>query len=265
MKTWLKGMLINLQFFTAIPIPLRLPMDKQHLNAAIKTFPLLGILQGMIYAGIFYFFLLISPFSPLTAAIVLWVSLIVVTGGIHLDGWMDASDAYFSYGDQQKRLEVMSDPRVGAFGVLSVILLLSTKLFFIYEIAIKTNDVSTFFFIACIPFFSRLVMGMMLVKVKTAKDNGLGKMFQDAATSRSLLIYVVYSMLIAMIILFSLPTLLVSFLLLLLTALVMFVIMKRKSVRWFGGTTGDVIGASVEGVEWCLWMVLWLLHYFVTG
>lgn len=137
MKIWLKGLLINLQFFTAIPIPLQLPMDNKHLNGAIKTFPLLGIIQGVIYALIFYLLLMISPFSPLAAAIFLWVTLIVVTGGIHLDGWMDASDAYFSYGDRQKRLEVMKDPRVGAFGVLSVILLLSTKLFLFMKLLLS--------------------------------------------------------------------------------------------------------------------------------
>lgn len=265
MKVWLKGVLMNLQFFTAIPIPIQLPMDKKHLNGAIKTFPLLGMIQGVIYAFIFYLLLMISPFSPLTAAIILWVTFIVVTGGIHLDGWMDASDAYFSYGDRQKRLEVMKDPRVGAFGVLSVILLLSTKLFFIYEIAIKLESASVFFFIACIPFFSRMVMGMMLMKVKTAKNSGLGYMFQDAATSRSVVIYGVYILLVVIWLFFFFPSLLFGFTCMFIISLGLFIIMKRKSVSWFGGTTGDVIGACVEGVEWSLWMVLWLLHYFVMG
>ena len=52
-----------------------------------------------------------TPFSPLAAAFFVWLALIVLTGGIHLDGWMDASDAFFSYRDKQKRLEIMKDPQ----------------------------------------------------------------------------------------------------------------------------------------------------------
>jgi adenosylcobinamide-GDP ribazoletransferase len=46
-------------------------------------------------------------------------------------------------------------------------------------------------------------------------------------------------------------------------AVLFLLIASRKIVKWFGGITGDVLGASVEGVEIVLWMTLWLWHYFV--
>lgn len=52
-------------------------------------------------------------------------------------------------------------------------------------------------------------------------------------------------------------------LLLMSVVLVFAIYYSRKIVHWFGGITGDVLGASVEGVEFILWMVVWLLHYYV--
>ena len=47
--------------------------------------------------------------------------------------------------------------------------------------------------------------------------------------------------------------------------LLFLIVISRKIVRWFGGITGDVLGASVEGVECLLWMMVWLWLYFVMG
>ncbi|MCM3584419.1 adenosylcobinamide-GDP ribazoletransferase [Mesobacillus maritimus] len=261
---WLKGLLINFQFFTSVPIPLTLPMDNLHLEKAIKTFPILGLIQGGIYSSLLYFLVEWTPFSSLTAALVVWVAGIVVTGGIHLDGWMDASDAYFSYRDQEKRLEIMADPRSGAFSVLSVIVLLSTKFFFIYEITLK-NDLSTYLLILLIPFFGKMIMGVLLLKGQSAKNEGLGVLFKQAATSRTLWIYPLFSILIIGGLVWIVPSLIIGAVILLVASLLMLLFILNKTNRWFGGITGDVLGAGVEGTEWLLWMMLWLLHYFVMG
>ncbi|WP_174734606.1 adenosylcobinamide-GDP ribazoletransferase [Mesobacillus harenae] len=262
--SWLKGLLINLQFFTTIPIPFALPMDEGHIRKAIKTFPLLGLFQGAIYAFLLFMLIEWSPFSNLTAAFFVWLAAILLTGGIHLDGWIDASDAFFSYRDQEKRLEIMKDPRTGAFGVLSVIVLLAAKFLFIYE-TIQMLEPLTYIFIVFIPFFSKMVMGALLVRVKAAKKEGLGSLFKKAAKKYTLVIFPIYLMIIlAAAALLSLQTLsgivcfiVVSFLLLL--------ILQKKIIHWFGGLTGDVLGASSEGTEVLLWMTLWLLHYFAMG
>jgi adenosylcobinamide-GDP ribazoletransferase len=256
-----KGFLINLQFFTAIPITLEIPMDKEHLRKAVQAFPLLGLLQGIIYASLFYVFLQFTPFSHLTVAFLLWLATILLTGGIHLDGWMDASDAYFSYQDRKKRLEIMKDPRIGAFGVLSIIILLSCRFLFIYESTLKVEPL-TYIFITAIPFLSKTVMGAVLLTVKPAKSEGLGELFQSAATPRVLWIYPVYEAGLLILVSFFINEIL-QVGLLILVALGCYLFCRRKAVKWFGGITGDVLGASVEGTELILWMTVWLLHYFV--
>jgi len=263
MKT-IKGLIMSIQFFTSIPIPYEVPMDRIHIERAIKMFPLLGFLQGIFYSFLLYGLMHWTPFSPLAMAFTVWLSLIVLTGGLHLDGWMDASDAFFSYRDSEKRLEIMKDPRIGAFGVLSVIVLLSARFLFIYEIILQAVN-ATYFLILLIPFFSKSVMGILLIQVRGAKEDGLGTLFKDAATPRTLWIYLAYVVVVFGGMLLMLPEAAKGSLLLLMIAILFLLIVSRKIVKWFGGITGDVLGASVEGVEIVLWMTLWLWQYFVTG
>jgi adenosylcobinamide-GDP ribazoletransferase len=263
MRKLLKGFLINLQFFTAIPVHLELPMDKPHLKSAVQAFPLLGMLQGGIYASLFYLLLEYTPFSNLAVAFMLWLMSILLTGGIHLDGWMDASDGYFSYKDQQMRLQVMNDPRTGAFGVISVIVLLSSRFLFIYEITVNVH-VASYLMIVAIPLLSKSVMGLLLLTVKSAKKEGLGALFQSAAAPKDLWTYAVNIIgFLALVILFDGGFYYVS--ILLVTAFVSLLFCRRNAKRWFGGITGDILGAAVEGTELFLWMTLWLLHYFVMA
>jgi adenosylcobinamide-GDP ribazoletransferase len=255
---FIKGFIINLQFFTSLPIHIVIPMKKDYLKRSIQSFPLLGLLQGAIYFLLVYILVGWAPFSSLADAFFLWLLTILFTGGIHLDGWIDASDAYFSYQDKGRRLEIMKDSRTGAFGVLSVIVLLSSRFLFIYEIVHSINDL-TYFLILLLPLLSKEVMGAVLLTVPAAKKEGLAHFFQEAGEKRDLALYPVY--LILLLSLFSeavLPALIMS-----LVGLGSYFLIRRKAVKWFGGITGDVLGASVEGTENILWMTMWLLHYFV--
>jgi adenosylcobinamide-GDP ribazoletransferase len=259
---WFKGLLINLQFFSTVPISVELPMDKKHLERAIQTFPLLGLLQGAVYSAILFTILEWSPFSDLAGAFAVWLAYIILTGGIHLDGWIDSNDAYFSYRDQEKRLEIMKDPRTGAFGVLSVIMLLSAKFFFIYEIAGMLHS-ATYLLAIAIPFLARIVMGTLLVTVRPAKNEGLGALFNNASSKTTLWIYPLYLLgFVGILLFYGLYIGAASYF-----AAVIFIVMflKKKIIEWFGGMTGDTLGASVELTEVLLWMTLWLLHYFAMG
>ena len=86
-----KGLIMSIQFFTSIPIPYEVPMDRDHIEKAIKTFPLLGLLQGMFYAFLLYGLIQWTPLSPLAAAFFVWLSLIVLTGGTSFR-WVDGCE-----------------------------------------------------------------------------------------------------------------------------------------------------------------------------
>lgn len=258
----LKGFVINLQFFTIIPISVKVPMDEDHLERSVQTFPLLGLLQGSVYAAVLYGLLQWTPFTPLAVAFIITLLTIVMTGGLHLDGWIDTCDAYFSYREKEKRLEIMTDPRVGAFGVISVIILLSSRFLFLYEIILFIQPAS-YFLIALVPLLSKSLMGYFLMTIRTAKKNGIAYFFQKSVKKHSLFIYLVYIFFILVVSAWISISSVMYSLLLMSVVLVFAIYYSRKIVHWFGGITGDVLGASVEGVEFILWMVVWLLHYYV--
>ncbi|MGJ9457780.1 adenosylcobinamide-GDP ribazoletransferase [Oceanobacillus sp. CF4.6] len=239
-------------------------MDQVHIEKSIQTFPLLGLFQGVLYSLLLYSLVEWTPFSAFAAAFFVWLFTIILTGGIHLDGWMDASDAFFSYQNKDKRLEIMKDPRVGAFGVLSVIILLSLRFLFIYEITTSVNELS-YMFILFIPFLSKGVMGTTLLTVPAAKKDGLAAFFKKAGKPGTLKIYPVYLVVLIGLYAFLNTYSVFPAFLLVVVAFGCYMFIRRESVKWFGGITGDVLGASVEGTEIFLWMTLWLLHYFVMG
>lgn len=261
---WWYGILINLQLFTTIPVHRELSMDAAQLKRAVQTFPLIGVFQGTLISTFLYILVEWSPFSALAITFILWLFMMVFTGGIHLDGWMDASDAFFSYRDLEKRLQIMSDPRTGAFGVLSVIVLLSGKFLFIYEI-VQNVEFASYFIIAMIPFLSKSVMGTFLILIKPSKEEGLAAFFQSAIQKSCIWIYPIYTVLFAVTAFLISTESLFSILTLIVVTTIVAWYIKRKILRWFSGVTGDVLGASVEGTEVLLWMTVWLLHYFVMG
>ncbi|MGF3103165.1 adenosylcobinamide-GDP ribazoletransferase [Rossellomorea sp. DUT-2] len=255
----IKSFLLNLQLFTILPIRKEFSIGKREMKWMVRTFPLLGLFVGVFLLGGYVFLNSLTHISPLGIAFFIWVMPIVLTGGIHLDGYMDASDAFFSYRDKEKRLDIMKDPRVGAFGVLSLVVLLSSKFFFIYETILQTH--STIFIVmilVSIPFLSRMMMGASLILIPAAQKSGMGYGFSKNMTGYDL-IWIVSGLLLGGVGSFFLNWF-YFYALFTMVTLAVFWLVYSRSIKWFGGMSGDTIGASVEGVELCLWMTIWLLH-----
>src|SRR5699024_12026392 len=104
------------------------------------------VISAFVLAGLTEYTLL----SDLAITLIFITFTIILTGGIHLDGWIDASDAFFSYRDVKKRLHIMEDPRVGAFGVFGLLFLLSFRFLFFFEIV---SNYQCYFFFYCVFFF----------------------------------------------------------------------------------------------------------------
>ena len=121
----MKDFLQALSFLTILPVgQLSLPEEKG-LARSMAFFPWVGLLIGLLLAVAY--FLLSFLFSK---SLVLWLTLgclALLTRGLHLDGFADTIDGFASGGPKEKILEVMRDSRIGAFGVVGLILLIGAK------------------------------------------------------------------------------------------------------------------------------------------
>lgn len=260
-RLFFTGILINLQFFTSIPIKKEFSLHKRQLTYSLQTFPILGLIQGGMYAGLLYLLDHFTPFSDLMNALFLWLLLIILSGGIHLDGWIDSSDAYFSYKDPIKRLDILQDPRVGAFGVLSVLVFLFVRFVVLFEL-IRFSDSTIYVFIILIPFLGKTLMGLFLQTMPLARKEGMASFFQQGKSKHCWLIYILYILLLGSILMWINSELLISYLIFIAVIGLAGILIARSITKNFTGINGDTLGASSEGMELLLWITLWLLHSY---
>ena len=121
-----------LGMFCAIPLPFFI-WDERLMVTTVASFPLIGLIVGGIWWGAF---LLFSAFDlPLMImSAILTVVPFLVAGFIHLDGFMDTSDAHLSRRPLEDRLRILKDPAVGAFAVVMLVILFLLQFAAVYTI-----------------------------------------------------------------------------------------------------------------------------------
>jgi len=261
MKKIIDGLLIALQLLTTIPFHSQIEWDKDCAKWSVRFFPLVGLIGGILIAA--QLILLLEYTHVSTVIIAFWILFfgVLYTGGLHLDGWMDMSDAIFSYRDQERKLEIMSDSRVGAFGVISLLFLLGFRFLFIYEI-IEFSSLHQLLLIILIPFLAKAALTALLIEGKFAKSTGMAAAYKDVISKKDLRYVGGFIVLVSGVMImvdFSLTT---PIMILIIASIFLYWFLKSIIYKEFGGITGDTLGALAEGEETFLWLVLWLLHYF---
>ena len=111
-----ESLLIALSTYSAVPVP-QFDWNEKNMRYAICFFPAVGVLCG---AALWLWAVLAQAtgMSGVLFAAIAACLPILVTGGIHMDGFMDTSDALASWQSPEKRLEILKDSHVGAFAVL---------------------------------------------------------------------------------------------------------------------------------------------------
>ncbi|WP_234447766.1 adenosylcobinamide-GDP ribazoletransferase [Viridibacillus soli] len=251
------GILLAFQFFTVVPVQKELPLTKPTITSMFSFLPWLGALMGAVIAALFYSLQTWTDISPLLTAFILVLGFIICTGGLHLDGWVDMGDAFFSYRDTEKRLEILDDPRIGAFGAMSLLFLVLTKIFFIAELI--ANGGLSIVWLVTVPFLARLGMSLYFIQTKCSKEKGLAYFFKEKLYAPRFLAMTCISMLIGMPVIiwwsgdFVIPLILFAI------AIISSGLYKIWTLRNFRGSSGDLLGAFIEGMEAILWITLLLL------
>jgi len=126
-----KHFLIALQFLTVLPIKIKSEIKEKDFGNSLLYFPVIGILIGLVLSGAVF---ALSVLPNLVAGVFILILSIVITGGIHLDGFADTCDGFYGSKPKEKILEIMRDSRVGTMGVVAVVCLLLLKVTLIVSI-----------------------------------------------------------------------------------------------------------------------------------
>lgn len=230
----IKGLILAIQFLTRIPINIPVDFNGENLSKSTFFFPLTGMIIGGISGLVYYIF---KSINKDIAAFLTVTSIIVLTGGLHLDGISDTFDGFFSARKKEKVLEIMKDSRVGTFGVTSVVLSILLK-----YITISNLEGQMLLYLALSCGNGRLMAALIMSFAKSARPGGIGDMFSSSNPKK----YALSGGIIYAIVTFLIDPL---FLMPIITSLIVALIITYKSYKIIDGFTGDVLGASIELCE----------------
>ena len=241
--------LAALGFLTIIPLPRRCEIALEQLARSTAYFPLVGIIIGLILAGLYWLLHLILPSSVVSGLLV--VGAVVISGGLHLDGFIDTFDGIGGHKTAEARWQVMHDSRAGAFGIVAVFCLLLVKY-------VSLNSVPESLMMATLvlmPIVSRWAMVYAIFAYPYAKPSGLGKAIKERTSWRRFTVATIIALAAAI------PLFQWAGPVIMLGVWIITMAMAAYLRRKFSGLTGDTYGAINEVAEVSvLILVLLLVH-----
>lgn len=233
----IRSFIIAMSMYSRIPMPQFAWKDKD-LRYAICFFPAVGL---VIAAAEYLWLYLAWKFSLGDIAEVLVFAAIplLVTGGIHADGFIDTSDAWQSYEGRERKLEILKDPHIGAFGVIRFAVF---GLLYLAAASVAIREMNhTQAVLLCLSFAeSRMFSGFAAVTLPNARGEGMLYSFAGKETDPKLIAIMCCEMLALALGMMVLDPLHGGFLWV--SALLVFGYYKWKAEKELGGITGDLEG-----------------------
>lgn len=238
-----------LQHLTRIYIK-DVPFDEKDLGRSGMFFPLVGLLLGGIMVGLLWLSAAVFP-PPATAALLV-VGMVIVTGGLHLDGFMDTMDGVLSGRSRERKMEIMKDSRVGAFGALGLACLLLLK--FALILSLPGHYLPRILIL--VPVLSRWGMVYAIARFPYARPEGLGKLYSQFTSNRELAVATLVACAVAAgaggpagLVLLGLAGISAH-------------LLCAQFVKQLGGLTGDTYGAVNEILEVIVLLMFYPLYKF---
>ena len=244
-----------LKFLTIIPIDRSNRFKSERYNLIMGLFPVIGFLIGIILVGIGFGLVQFGFRDQHTITVsLLLVLLTLLTGALHVDGLADTADGVLGGATPERRLEIMRDSRIGAFGAIAICLDYLLRFCALKEIM----DVDQFLVLTaaslCLfPIVGRWcqVLGAALCKY-ARKDEGVGKAFLDSVSWPAFVFGGILPVALCGVLL-GLTGILMLAAAVVASLIVIFIVWRR-----IGGMTGDTLGAVNEVAE-----IVFLLSFFV--
>ncbi len=230
--------LAALQFLTLSPPLVKRAFTEKELGQAAGFYPLVGALIGALLYATNYGLAMIVPDGLRAALLVaLWI---LLSGALHMDGLLDAFDGILGGLTPEKRLEIMQDERVGAFGLSAGVILLLVKY------SALSGFPQSVPALILIPVLSRWGMTLAVFAFPYARSQGLGSAVKSHITKRQIAIASLTAIIATWLCAGWIGLISLGITLVLVWAIALFVL------RRIPGLTGDIYGAINELIEMAL-------------
>ena len=229
----------------------RVEWNEKNMKYAMCFFPLVGAVIGGLMLLV-RFLCGRFGFNTSVYAVVMTALPVLVSGGIHTDGFIDTVDALSSYGDKEKKLEILKDPHTGAFAIIACCS------YFLAAFGIWTEAKLLDIGILGIGFIlSRTLSGFGVCKFPCAKKSGLAATFAEAADRKRCTIVLIIEMILCMAAMIWLDPLRGAFACA--AAVLVCLGCRHLSMQKFGGITGDTQGFFLQVCELVMAFVVILI------
>ncbi|MGJ7549905.1 adenosylcobinamide-GDP ribazoletransferase [Pseudomonas alloputida] len=228
---------IALQFLSSLPVRLPGMPEPREMGRSLLCYPLVGLLFGLLLWLANY--LLQGAAAPLHAALLLalWV---LLSGALHLDGLADSADAWLGgFGDRERTLEIMKDPRSGPIAVVTLVLVLLLKFCALWVLVEQGAGKA----LLLAPVLGRAAMLGLFLCTPYVRRGGLGQALAEHLPRRTAVWVLLSSLLLCLLVGGA------RAILPMLAAMAVFIGLRRLMCKRLGGTTGDTAGAMLEILE----------------
>ncbi len=240
----MRSLIAAFSLYSKIPVP-HTESDEESMRYVMCWFPLIGAVTGLAQWAVYCLFQYAGAGTLFRAAVLTAVPLLI-TGGIHLDGFMDTTDALRSYKSREEKLEILKDSHVGAFAVIGC------GIWLMLTAGAWSGAGRGAVLVMCAGFvLERALSGMAAVNFRQARADGMLSSVsrparQENVKKRITAILAVTAVLTAawMCIVWPFGGILCT-----VCALLIFVYYHHMAVKEFGGTTGDLAGWFVQSCE----------------
>lgn len=250
----IKSLIVAFSLYSRIPMP-SFKWGEDDMKYAICFIPFVGAVIGAIEFAAMYILDIFE--QPVLTKIGVWIAIpLLITGGFHMDGFMDVQDALHSYQSMEKKLEILKDPHIGAFSVISVVIYYCLYMAALASVFAHTGAYTTMA-IVCVGFYMvRAMTSLLSLTLPKAKKNGM-LAAETAGMGKGAVMAEIILLLAGIIGMIYLDRILAIG-----TVIVLIVFgfyYKWKCNKEFGGVTGDTAGYLVTVGELLIAIVVAVL------